>query len=146
MDLESRLRLEGDAPAVEEFLASVAGQLHRREEDPLGLYWVVLQPRNGQSAPFTARFSWTVYPHRPPSLTFTDTVGGTVGGPTAWPAAGGYRSSPGDVCKPFTAEGQALHPEWTTGPRAWRASGNPFLYVVQIVQDDIDREDGRRAG
>ena len=37
MDLESRLRLAGDVPAVEEFLSSTAGRLHHRDQDPDGL-------------------------------------------------------------------------------------------------------------
>lgn len=145
MDLESRLRLEQHTPVVEDHLTKTGGGLHHPDQDAPGLFWVVIQPRNAKAAPFIARLAWTVYPSRPPSLTFASTVGADNGGQAAWPAAGGYRA-PNDVCKPFTAEGQVLHPEWATGPHAWRDAGNPFLYVVQIIQGDIDRVDGRRAG
>lgn len=147
MDLESRLRLAGDVPAVEEFLALTAGRLHRRDQDPDGLFWAEVQPSNGERAAFVARIEWTVYPHRPPSLVFVESVGTpTTGEPRLWPVAEGYRCGPNDVCKPFTAEGQQLHSEWGTGPHAWRSTGNPFLYVVENIQGDIDRVDGRRAG
>ncbi len=106
-----------------------------------------MQPNNGDRAVFIARVEWTVYPDRPPSLVFVDSIGASgVGAASAWPGAPGYRCPPGDVCKPFTAEGHQLHPEWSTGPHAWRSTGNPFLFVVENVQDDIDRADGRRAG
>ncbi|BBC30571.1 MULTISPECIES: hypothetical protein [Streptomyces] len=147
MDLESRLRLAGDVPAVEEFLSSTAGRLHHRDQDPDGLYWAEVQPNNGERAAFIARIEWTVYPDRPPSLVFVESIGVSgVGAPSAWPGADGYRYGSNDVCKPFTAEGQRLHAEWSSGPHSWRSTGNPFLYVVENVQDDIDRVDGRRAG
>jgi hypothetical protein len=106
-----------------------------------------VQPNNDERAAFIARIEWTVYPDRPPSLVFVESIGASgVGAPSAWPEANGYRYGPNDVCKPFTAEGQRLHPEWSSGPHAWRNTGNPCLYVMENVQDDIDRVDGRRAG
>ncbi|GLZ32029.1 hypothetical protein Lesp02_42170 [Lentzea sp. NBRC 105346] len=131
-------------PEVEEFLASTSGRLVHRPEDEDGAYWIMMQARGQSGEPFIARLVWTVYPLRPPSLLFADSVGGATNRPASWPSAAGYRA-PNDVCKPFTAEGQALHPEWATGPHAWRASGNPFLYVVETVQGDIDRANGQRA-
>ena len=89
MDLESRLRLERDAPAVEDFLAETSGGLHHPDQSAPGLYWAVIQPRATRAAPFIARLAWTVYPSRPPSLTFAPVVGADNGGPAAWPAAGG---------------------------------------------------------
>ncbi len=152
MDFESRLRLEADAAAVGAALEANGGQLvHRRgdgeppEVDPPGLYWAFIQPQNQDAARFLARLQWTVYPDRPPSLLFATDVAGPTDVPSAWPAAAGYRA-PTDVCKPFTAEGQALHTEWSNGPHAWRSTGNPFLYVIETVQSDIDRARGARAG
>ncbi|GAA0956052.1 hypothetical protein [Actinocorallia libanotica] len=144
MDLESLLRLQRDEPPVEEFLASTGGALVHRDTDPSGLYWAVLQPTDQARRPFIAKIGWSIYPHRPPSLLFATEVGGPTADLRAWPSAGGYRA-PNDVCKPFTAEGQALHPEWATGPSAWRSTGNPFLYVIETVHGDIDRSCGRRA-
>ncbi len=144
MDLESRLRLERDIPQVEAFLEPLHGNLVHRQEDEDRLYWVVLQPADTATRPFIARITWTVYPDRPPSLLFATEVGGPTSDPAAWPAAPGYRA-PNDVCKPFTAEGQALHPDWANGLHRWRSQGNPFLFVVETVQADIDRACGRRA-
>lgn len=144
MDLESRLRLERDVPLVEVFLEPLHGSLVHREVDEDGVYWVRLQPEDATATPFIARFIWTVYPDRPPSLLFAPDVGGPTNDAAAWPAAPGYRA-PNDVCKPFTAEGQALHPDWANGPHRWRSEGNPFLFVVETVQADIDRACGRRA-
>jgi hypothetical protein len=144
MDQESQLLLERDLPPAKEFLTSTGGRLVRREQDPLGTYWIVLQPHNRERAPFTARIVWTVYPHRPPSVHFATEPGGPTTSPAAWPAASGYRA-PNDICKPFTAEGHNVHPEWATGEHAWRPTGNPLLFVLDTLQGDIDRVDGRRA-
>jgi hypothetical protein len=144
LDLESRLRLERDVPVVEAFLQPQHGHLEHREDDEDGVYWVLLQPEHTDAQPFIARIAWTAYPDRPPSLLFASDVGGATSDPGAWPAAPGYRA-PNDVCKPFTAEGQALHPEWANGPHRWRSGGNPFLFIVETVQGDINRACGRRA-
>ncbi|MCU1694673.1 MAG: hypothetical protein JWR34_736 [Mycobacterium sp.] len=144
MDLESQLRLERDQPEVQRVLVEGGGQLVRRGDDPKGLYWAVIQPCTISAAPFTVRILWSVYPDQPPSVLFADGVGGSTAIISAWPAADGYRA-PNDVCKPFTAEGHELHREWATGHHRWRAEGNPFLFVVETIQDDIDRVEGKRA-
>lgn len=153
MDYESQLRLENDAVAVRAALEASGGRLIHRAghpespdapQDPPELYWAMVQPPAPDTPPFVARLIWSVYPDRPPSLRFASEVGGPTTAPSAWPAAPGYRA-PVDVCKPFTAEGQALHPEWASGEHAWPSEGNPFLYVIENVQSDIDRVDGARA-
>jgi hypothetical protein len=144
MDVESEIALERDAPPVEELLASTGGRLVHRDDDEAGLYWAIIQPINRDCGPFVVRIAWTVYPHRPPSVLFAPGVGNATGDPRGWPAAGGYRA-PNDICKPFTAEGQGLHPEWATGSHAWRNTGNPFLFVVENLVDDISRVGGARA-
>lgn len=152
MDIESRLRLQRDEGAVREALEAAGGKLHTRHElcegldepDPQGLYWAEIQPRDRTRQAFIARIEWTVYPGRPPSVLFADQIGGATGISRAWPQAPGYRG-PADICKPFTAEGQKLHSEWGRGPQAWPTTGNPFLYVVENLQDDIDRARGARA-
>lgn len=144
MDYESQLRLERDAVAVRVALEAAGGQLIHRDDEPTGLYWALIQPSTADNAPFIARILWSVYPDRPPSLLFANEVGGATEIMSAWPAAPGYRA-PADVCKPFTAEGLALHIEWGNGPNVWRSEGNPFLYVVETVQGDIDRVSGARA-
>lgn len=154
MDYESQLRLESDAVAVSVALEASGGQLVHRDgdhenpdapQDPLGLYWAIIQAPAPGTTPFVARLLWTVYPDQPPSLLFATEVGGPTTVNSAWPAAPGYRA-PADICKPFTAEGQALHAEWASGEHAWQSDGNPFLYVIENVQSDIDRVKGARAG
>lgn len=144
MNIESQLRLERDEEAVRAALEAAGGQLVRREEDPVGLYWAVIQPADGEAKPFIARIQWTIYPGRQPSVLFALEVGGSTSAPAGWPAANGYRVGV-DICKPFTAESLTVHPEWSTGPYAWRAEGNPFLYVVETIQSDIDRVHGAHA-
>ncbi|PWN02572.1 hypothetical protein DJ010_12720 [Nocardioides silvaticus] len=153
MDYESQLRLERDAAVVAAALEAAGGHLVHRVADPddpnapvdrPGLYWAVIQPSAPGTDPFIARVFWSVYPDRPPSLLFATEVGGPTNFASAWPAANGYRA-PNDICKPFTAEGQALHGEWAAGVTAWRSDGNPFLYVTENVIDDINRVRGARA-
>lgn len=115
-----------------------------RDADPPGLLWVTLRPARGRRDTFVARIAFTVYPDRPPSVLFADGIGGPTNVLSAWPAANGYRG-PVDICKPFTAEGQALHVDWSNGPNAWRGEGNVLLYVVETMQSDLDRAAGRRA-
>lgn len=144
MDIESQLRLEVDKEEVHRFLSERGGRLEERVDDPVGLYWAVIQPELIEVAPFTARVLWSVYPDHPPSVLFADGLGGATSVASAWPAANGYRA-PNDICKPFTAEGQALHAEWSVSHHRWRTEGNPFLFVVETMQDDIDRAAGRRV-
>jgi hypothetical protein len=144
VDVESRLRLEADEAEVDRFLTERGGRLVKRHDDPIGLYWAIFQPTQANIAPLTARILWSVYRDQPPSVLFADGVGGATSAVSSWPAANGYRA-PNDVCKPFTAEGQALHTEWATGHHRWRPEGNPFLFVIETMQDDIDRVAGRRA-
>jgi hypothetical protein len=144
MDIESLMGLARDVPAVEEYLSSTGGRLVRRDQDEAGLYWAVVQPVDPARSPFVARIGWTVYPHRPPSVLFAPEVGMPTGDPRGWPAASGYRT-PNDICKPFTAEGHVAHGDWATGPHAWRNTGNPFLFVVENIVDDINRVGGARA-
>jgi hypothetical protein len=153
VDYESQLRLERDASVVRAMLEAAGGLLiHRPVDpedpdapiDPPGLYWAVIQPSDPGTTPFIARVLWTVYPDQPPSLLFATEIGGPTAVNSAWPAATGYRA-PVDICKPFTAEGRGLHAEWATGAHAWSSEGNPFRYVIENVQSDIDRVRGARA-
>lgn len=147
INLESRLALADDTPEVHEFLATVGGELVGGEdpEGDDGVRWVALHPRSALEETFVARLTWTAYPHAPASITFTDGIRGVTGVVAAWPQAPGYRP-PNDICMPFTAEGFALHPEWRTGPTAWSTQGNPFLWTVTQIQDDLDHRYQGRAG
>lgn len=143
-DAETLLNLEEDEAAVREFLAAHDGRLVRDEGDP-SVYWADLRPRSAPTERYYARLAWASYPHQPPSVTFADAIGGATGVAPAWPQIPGYRP-PVDICKPFTAEGFALHPEWKTGPSNWPTDGNPFLWVAETVQYDLDHGYTGRAG
>jgi hypothetical protein len=146
MDDESRLNLEDDHVAVEEFLAEFDGKLLQRPEDAAtGVYWVTLHPRSTPTETYIARIAWTRYPDAAPSVKFADSIGGSLSIIKAWPQCAGYRPGNYDICKPFTAEGFAVHPEWRTGPHAWQAAGNPFLFVASQLQDDLNHRYQGRA-
>lgn len=136
MDLESRLNLEADEPAAAVFLTERGGELAPDPETD-GVYWLTLHPRRDPGESFYARVAWIAYPHQPPSVKFAERVGGSLTATSAWPVVSGYRPTSFDICKPFTAEGFALHPDWCTGPTAWPTTGNPFLWVVETLQEDL---------
>jgi hypothetical protein len=138
MDRESELHLAGDAPAAAEFLAGRGGRLQPPVEDDPGAWWAELHPAAEPQEVYTARIGWSSYPGAAPSIRFAPSVGGTLGDPHAWPVAPGYRPTQLDVCKPFTAEGFALHPDWASSSAAWSGAGNPFLAVVRELQRDLN--------
>jgi hypothetical protein len=131
MDLESRLALEHDESKVVVFLSENGGQM-KRDSVVVGLYWLTLRPSSQVAERFYVRLAWTAYPHHAPSVLFADAVGGSLGSSRAWPSIPGYQP-PTRICKPFTAEGFAAHAEWV-----WPTTGNPFLWVVTVLQDDLD--------
>jgi hypothetical protein len=146
IDTESRLNLEADRPAVEEFLGGFGGELLEREgEAGQGTYWLRLHPRSAPTELYVARLAWTRYPQAPPSVKFADAVGGSLTLTKAWPSSPGYRPGNFDICKPFTSEGFAVHPEWRTGLHGWQSTGNPFLFVVSQLQDDLNHRYQGRA-
>lgn len=144
MDIESLLNLEQDEPTVISFLAEHDGRLVRDGDDG-SVYWIDMRPRSDPRERYVVRLGWSVYPQEPPSILFATAVGGELGVASAWPVIDGYRA-PNDICKPLGAEGYGLHPEWRTGPDAWPTSGNPFLFVVDHLQFDLDNGYRGRAG
>lgn len=145
VDAETKLNLEADEAAVGNFLEKHGGRLERDPGEP-GIYWATLRPKNTTEEEYYARVAWSCYPHAPPSVKFADHVCGSLNVTSAWPVAPGFRPTSFDICKPLTAEGFALHPEWHTGPDAWPTTGNPFLWVVQTLQHDLDTGyEGRSA-
>jgi len=146
IDTESRLNLEADRVAVEEFLADFGGELLQRPEDAEhGVFWLRIHPRTVPGEHYVARIAWTRYPQAAPSVKFADTVGGSLAVTKAWPVSAGYRAGNFDICKPFTAEGFTVHPEWCGGPTAWPTTGNLFLFVVAQLQDDLNHRYQGRA-
>jgi len=141
---ESLLNLESDQVAVEKFLKENDGHLMRDEANP-ALYWLSMRPRSAPSERYHVRVLWTSYPDAAPSILFSDGVGGALGVMHAWPVIPGYRP-PNDICKPFTAEGFSLHAEWQSGPDAWPTDGNPFVWVAEVLQNDLNTHYTGRAG
>lgn len=144
MDLETRLNLEADEGDVSTSLEEQGGRLDQDENQP-GVYWITLHPRTARDETYYARIAWQSYPHEPPSVKFADGVRGSLSVTNAWPVIPGYRPSSFDICKPFTAEGFKLHPGWERGAERWPTDGNPFLWVVQVLQYDLDNHYGGRA-
>lgn len=143
-DLETRLNLEQDEPLVKLFLVDNGGRLARDEED-LAIYWLEMRPLSAQQDRYYVRLAWRSYPYEAPSIKFADAIGGAIDITRAWPSIPGYRPGSFDICKPMSAEGYELHAEWRTGADAWPTEGNPFLWVVGMLQFDLDNQYGGRA-
>jgi hypothetical protein len=144
MDQQSSLLVAEDAAAVEEFLAEHGGSLEPDPTGAAGTYWVSLHPRSAPGETYFVRVAWSRYPDEPPSVKFAEGVAGSLTVVGAWPVVPGYRPGNFDICAPFTEEGYATHPEWRT-QAPWPTTGNPFLWVVDTLQGDLDRNYGGRA-
>jgi hypothetical protein len=143
MDLESRLNLQADATAVAKLLEQHGGRLVADDADA-GVHWLEMHPRSAMSEIYVARVKWARYPDAPPSVKFATEVGGRIDVLTAWPVIPGYRPTAFDICMPFTAEGFAVHPDWAQTKEAWTGTGNPFLWVAETLQRDLNnRYQGR---
>jgi hypothetical protein len=138
LDRESELSLFSDAAAAAAFLAERGGQLHAPADGETAIWWAELHPATDPGETYYARFGWSVYPGAPPSIKFATSVGGAITDPTAWPLTPGYRPTALDMCKPISAEGFAIHPDWPRTSHAWRGEGNPFLAVVREIQRDLN--------
>jgi len=143
-DQESLLNLAADEVAVAAFLADNGGRLTRDGGDAAA-YRLRMRPAGAPSEIYYVRVAWSAYPHEAPSVKFADSIGGSLTVASAWPVIPGYRPASFDICKPMTAEGYALHAEWRTGPDAWPTTGNPFLWVAEILQYDLDNHYGGRS-
>jgi len=143
-DQETLLNLAADEAAVAAFLVGCGGRLVRDEADPAA-YWLAVRPGSATHETYYVKVTWSVYPGQAPSVKFADGIGGPVTSTRAWPVIPGYRPTSFDICKPFTAEGFALHQEWQAGPDAWPTEGNPFLWVVEMLQYDLDNSYAGRA-
>ncbi len=144
LDRESLLNLAVDEVAVAEFLDDRGGYIIRDDRvaeggDP-SIYWLTLRPRTAPDEMYFSRYQWFTYPYEPASITIVDRIRGSSQVRTAWPIIVGYRPDSFDICRPFCREGYQLHAEWQEGSTAWRTEGNPFLSVVQTMQDQFDNE------
>jgi hypothetical protein len=138
LDSESELNLASDAPAVADFLAGRCGRLIEPLEGQPGVWWAELHPAGDPLQSYFARLAWSVYPGAPPSVKFATAVAGNIDDAAAWPIVTGFRPGSRDICMPFTAEGFALHPDWSNSSQAWVSHGNPFLAVVRELQRHLN--------
>lgn len=100
---------------------------------------VTLAPAREPNEKFRARLLWTTYPDDPPSLKFLDIATGRLDMPQAWPVGRGFRPQNLDACCNWCAEGFATHPEWKNAPNyKWNPSGNPLLWVLRQLQEELD--------
>jgi hypothetical protein len=138
LDRESELNLAADASAVDQFLLARGGHLHAPANGDASIWWVQLRAAGDPADKFFVRLTWSIYPGAAPSIKFARGLGGDLTDPGAWPVAPGYRPPSLDVCKPISAEGFALHGDWSQTSQAWTGTGNPFLAVVQELQRDLN--------
>lgn len=98
-----------------------------------------MSPASAPDERFQARLLWVKYPDEPPSLKFRDPGTGHLNLPQAWPIARGFRPQSLDACVNWCLEGFALHPEWKADPRfRWNPNGNPLLFVLRQLQEELD--------
>jgi hypothetical protein len=101
--------------------------------------WATISPASVAAEKFQARLLWGRYPDDPPSLKFRDPATGRLDLPQAWPVARGFRPQSLDACVNWCAEGFNLHPEWRNDARwKWNPSGNPLLWVLRQLQEELD--------
>jgi hypothetical protein len=120
----------GTAPEATRWQLEMSGELE---------VLVTLAPGRQSAEKFQARLHWTRYPDCAPSLKFRDPKTGRLDMPQAWPVARGFRPQSLDACVNWCAEGLAIHPEWKNDPRfQWNPSGNPLLWVLRQLQEELD--------
>jgi hypothetical protein len=98
-----------------------------------------MSPASEPNERFQARLLWAKYPDEPPSLKFRDPATGRLDLPQTWPIARGFRPQSLDACVNWCLEGFILHPEWKADPRfRWNPNGNPLLWVLRQLQEELD--------
>ena len=145
LDTESRLNLDHDEPEVVAFLRENDGLLERDDHvdeggDP-AVYWITVQPSSQRAEKYYIRIHWEAYPYKPPSIKFAEAIRGSLTVTRAWPSITGYRAGSFDICRPMCREGYAVHPEWSEGSTAWPTEGNPFLWVIAMIQFHLDNNE-----
>lgn len=102
--------------------------------------FATMAPASAPNERFQARLLWNKYPDEAPSLKFRDPATGRLDIPQAWPLVRGFRPQSLDACVNWCIEGFGLHPEWRTDPRwKWNSSGNPLLWVLRQLQEELDQ-------
>jgi len=135
-ELEKAL-FEEELQAVRGLPEASRWQIERDDAVPLGLFAVV-HPIAEPAELYRARIRWTDY-FGPFSLKFINLATGLDNDPSAWPQCFGFRPGCLDVCLPWTAEGQALHPEWRTSvTQAFPKVEVPMQFALLQLQFSMD--------
>jgi hypothetical protein len=130
------LNFEDDLKAASEARDAARWKFDRRGDLEL---WVAVSPVGSEADVFIARLLWLDYPgDRPPSVKFVEPETGRLDVAKAWPMANGFRPGSYDICANWTAEGFAVHPEWTSSDNRWNAAGNVVLKVTRFLQQELD--------
>jgi hypothetical protein len=102
--------------------------------------FAIMAPVGVPEERFQSRLLWNKYPDEAPSLKFRDPASGRLDMPQAWPVVRGFRPQSLDACVNWCAEGFVLHPEWKTDARwRWNSNGNPLLWVLRQLQEELDQ-------
>ncbi len=120
--------------------AGVSDAISWKLEMPSALeVFATMSPASQPGEMYQARLLWTKYPDEAPSLKFRDPTSGRLDLPQAWPIARGFRPQSLDACVNWSAEGFVLHPEWRNDSRwKWNSNGNPLLWVLRQLQEELD--------
>jgi hypothetical protein len=111
--------------------------LERDNSVPLGLF-ATMHPQNNPQDLFKARLRWADL-FQPASLKFIDRETSSETSVNAWPKCFGFRPSSFDACLPWTAEGQALHPEWRhSKANGFPKTDAPVQFALLNVQSSLD--------
>lgn len=140
----SSLNLDDDLKGLDALEPDEAGRWEIQRVGPVELH-VTLTPVSDPDERYLVRLSWSDYPDHPPSVRFVDPATGRLDAARAWPMITGARP-PGDMCVPWSSEGQRLHTEWGADPNfRWDGRGNPLLRILRTLQDLLDHEYSGRA-
>ncbi len=84
-DVETKLALEVDEPAVREVVEEHGATLLADGDDP-SVFWLKLSPPKAPAEEYVVRIAWEGgYPHAAPSVKFADAVGGRLDLSSVWP-------------------------------------------------------------
>jgi hypothetical protein len=116
---------------------AIRWKLERDPTVPLGLTVEVHSVKDPAEV-FLARIRWDDY-FKAPSLKFLNRQTLADTDVRAWPQCRGFRPSSLDACVSWTAEGQKLHPEWSSSPRtAFPQVESPMQYILLTLQNEMD--------
>ena len=136
--------LDDDLQGLDALDPGEAGRWDIQRVGPVELH-VTLSPVSDPAERYLVRLSWPDYPDQPPSVRFVDPATGSLDISRAWPSITGARP-PGDMCVPWSSEGQALHAEWRVDPHfRWDGRASPLLRILRTLQDLLDHEYSGRA-